>query len=434
MTGRPRPAGGVEGSTAQEPQRGAPEPLRFFTGRTAWFAILGAAAVARLLFVALSPNVWQFLDSREYEDTALSLYQHGTYGLHTVRAPGYPTLIAAVYVAFGPHLVALRLVEAALAIFSVAWIGVVATRVFGPGAGLLSAALAALHPVLAFLPTIQYAENTLVFVVVLAFGAVFEAWRRGGLWRWAGSGVLWGLALLVRPNTVFALPGLAVGLGLALHRERRGWWAPALVGITACALTLAPWIVRSHRVHGDWFFIATGGGRQIWIGNNPLAEADSRVAGFVPDSLMQAETSRLPNDIARERYLYRLAFTYMRAHPGRTVVLYLREVRNLLAFYPETRSRVHINMWSRMAQGLATAVMFAGALIAIFRLRSDPALRALACTVASFVLGSAFYFAILRYRMTVEPCLLWMAGAGWEAVLSRRTRPAPETAPSTSRA
>src|SRR5207244_4011018 len=300
MTGRPRPAGGVEGSTAQEPQRGAPEPLRLFTGRTAWFAILGAAAVARLLFVALSPNVWQFLDSREYEDTALSLYQHGTYGLHTenvwqfldsreyedtalslyqhgtyglhtVRAPGYPTLIAAVYVAFGPHLVALRLVEAALGIFSVAWIGVVATRVFGPGAGLFSAALAALHPVLAFLPTIQYAENTLVFVVVLAFGAVFEAWRRGGLWRWAGSGVLWGLALLVRPNTVFALPGLAVGLGLALHRERRGWWAPALVGITACALTLAPWIVRSHRVHGDWFFIATGGGRQIWIGNNPLA-------------------------------------------------------------------------------------------------------------------------------------------------------------------
>ena len=65
MTGRPRPAGGVEGSTAQEPQRGAPEPLRFFTPRTAWFAILGAAAIARLLFVALSPNVWQFLDSRE---------------------------------------------------------------------------------------------------------------------------------------------------------------------------------------------------------------------------------------------------------------------------------------------------------------------------------------------------------------------------------
>src|SRR5262249_33827389 len=160
------------------------------------------ALIPRLVFLALVPDRWQWPDSRYYEEVALSLYDHGSYGLRTLRGPGYPTLIAGVYAVFGPHLLALRLTEVALGVLSVGLIGMVGTRLFGRGAGLVSAALAALHPVLAFLPTIQYAENTLVLMVVLAFAATFEAWRRGSLWRWAASGALWGLAMLVRPNTL----------------------------------------------------------------------------------------------------------------------------------------------------------------------------------------------------------------------------------------
>ena len=196
----------------------------------------------------------------------------------------------------------------------------------------------------------------------------------------------------------------------------------ALVCIAAGALTLAPWIVRNYRVHGEWYFIATGGGRQFWIGNNPQAEADSRIAGFYPDSLMLAETSRLPNEIALERYYYRQGLEFVRAHPGRAAVLYLRELRNLFSFYPETRTGRHINAWSRAAQGLASAVLFAGVLMALVRFRTAPALWVLAGPVASFALGSAFFFTIMRYRMTVEPCLLWMAGAGWDLALSRWTK------------
>jgi D-tyrosyl-tRNA(Tyr) deacylase len=191
-----------------------------------------------LLFVALAPGEMQWPDAREFEAVGRSLLESGTYGPHTLRPPGYPTLIAAVYLVFGPGLLALRLVEALLGVLSVALIGVVGARVFGRRAGLIAAALAALHPVLAFLPTIQYSENTLVLVVVLAFGATFEAWRGGGLLRWAASGALWGLALLVRPNTLLVLPGLAIGLALALHRERRAWRIPALVSIAAGLLVL----------------------------------------------------------------------------------------------------------------------------------------------------------------------------------------------------
>jgi hypothetical protein len=150
---------------------------------------------------------------------------------------------------------------------------------------------------------------------------------------------------------------------------------------------------------------------------------------------MAAEMKRLPNEVEQERYYYRLAFAYVREHPRRAAVLYLRELRNLFALYPETRTRIYITGLSRWAQGLASSVMFTGVLIALTRRRSDPRLWVLALPVLSFALGSSFFFAIMRYRMTVEACLLWMAGVGWDVALARwgplaepRPRPAPARA------
>jgi hypothetical protein len=31
----------------------------------------------------------------------------------------------------------------------------------------------------------------------------------------------------------------------------------------------------------------------------------------------------------------------------------------------------------------------------------------------SFVLVQAVFHSVMRYRMAIEPCLLWMAGFGW---------------------
>ncbi|HYN63679.1 MAG TPA: glycosyltransferase family 39 protein, partial [Candidatus Limnocylindrales bacterium] len=227
-----------------------------------WSAVLATALLARLVIVALTPLVIEWPDGREYEAIARSLVEHGTYGGQSLRPPGYPTLMAAVFSAFGPSLLALRLVEALLGTAAVGIVGAVGSSVFGPTAGLVAAGLMALHPILAFLPATQYSENTLVLVLALAFAAVFTGWRRGGLWPWAAAGVLFGLAALIRPNTVVLLPGLGLGLLPALRRAGRGWIRPALVAAASLALTVAPWIVRSHRVHGEWFFVATGGGRQ----------------------------------------------------------------------------------------------------------------------------------------------------------------------------
>ena len=383
--------------------------------RGSWLAVLAAALLGRLAFVMLTPRTILWPDGREYEAVARLLLEHGSYGLQTLRPPGYPTLIAAVYALFGPSLLALRLVEVVLGTVSVAVVGQVGAAAFGPRAGLTAAALMALHPVLAFLPSTQYSENTLVLVLALAFGAAFVAWRRGGWWRWALAGALFGLAALIRPNAVLLLPGLGLGLLLALRRAGRGWAVPALAAAAALVLTVTPWLVHCHRLHGHWFFIATGGGRQFYFGNNPRATGSTTDPMWFGAAELDS-LRRLPDEMTAERWLYRQGMDFVRREPARAALLYGVKLGNLFALWPETYSQSFVGGWSRWAQGLVSLTIFAGALLALSRLRAEPALWPLLGAVVSFALAQAAYHSVMRYRMAFEPCLLWMAGVGWGGV------------------
>src|SRR5258705_10014977 len=102
------------------------------------------------------PPVIMWSDGLEYDAVARPLVDHHTYGLQALRPPGYPTLIAAVYLVFGKNLLALRLVEAVLGTISGAPIGLIGTPLFGRPARLIAARLAARHPALAFPPPTQF--------------------------------------------------------------------------------------------------------------------------------------------------------------------------------------------------------------------------------------------------------------------------------------
>jgi 4-amino-4-deoxy-L-arabinose transferase-like glycosyltransferase len=395
-------------------------------------ALLLAALVARLGFAFGTPRQIHWPDGRENEAVALSLLEHGSYGTQTLRPPGYPTLIAGIYSITGRDLLALRIVEAVLGTLVVGAIAAIGAAFFGPAAGWLAGALAALHPVLAFLPSTQYSENTLLLALVPAFGMGVWAARRGGMWRWALTGALFGLGALVRPNSVLLVPGFAAGLALALRGARRSLVLPALVAAGALALTVAPWIVRCHEVHGRWFFVATGGGRQFWFGNNPAATGSTRTV-TMPDSALMAELMRLPDEAARERLLYARGLEFVREHPGRAAQLYLVKLANLFALWPETLSQTFVSHGSRVSQGLASVVIFLGALLAAIRHGRDPAVGPLLGAIASYALANAVFFTVMRYRIAFEPCLLWLAGLGWATVLQARwpraERPAPALAP-----
>lgn len=390
--------------------------------RGLWLAVFAAALLVRLAFVAIVPPVIQWSDGRQFDAVARDLVEHGTYGMQTLRPPGYPTFMAGVYRVFGQNLVALRVVEALLGTMTVVLLGWIVARLFGARAGWIAAVLAAFHPVLAFLPSTQYSENLAVWVITLGLGALLFALRWGGWWRWALWGFLFGVAALIRPNVVTMVPGLGIAALLVLRRERRPWFVPLAVAALGLVLAVSPWVARSHRVHDRWFFVSTGGGRQFWFGNNLVTTGSTRVHPE-PDPVMWSALMRLPDEFAQEAYFYREGVAFIREHPGRAARLYLVKMGNLLALYPDTKSQTYMSLWSQGAQAIASLVVYTGVLIALVRRRREPLLWVLLGGIVTYSLVSAFYFSCMRYRMAFEPCLLIMAGVGLGALWDAR-RPA----------
>ncbi|HTM58469.1 MAG TPA: glycosyltransferase family 39 protein [Candidatus Udaeobacter sp.] len=392
--------------------------------RRLWPAILAVALAARLAFALLLPPDFIFSDTIDYDRMARGIVDHGTFGSFPLRPPGYPVFMAGVYLVFGKSVLAIRLVEVVIGTVSVGLIGLLGTRLFGAGAGLLAGAIAALHPVMAFLPSALYTENLLIFFIVLALIQAFEGARRGSIGRWIACGVLFGVALLIRPNVVAMLPGLGLGFAFLLARERRRWLTPALATFVALILTLLPWEARNHHVYGHWYFVSNGGGRQFFAGNNPTATGETT---FHPD--FDAETwkemLRQPDWYAMDQYLYRRGWQFIREHPARAAHLYLIELGNLYALHPETVTRTLMNQWSRVSQSIASLFIYAGVLIGLTRWRRMPALWPLTLSIVTFSLANALVYSSMRYRMVFEPCLILMAGFGWSSLLAWRAHERP---------
>lgn len=195
-------------------------------------------------------------DARGYVLLAENLYEHGVFSFSkeppfvpdSFRAPGYPLFLAALY----------ALLQS--------WVGVLIAQ-----SVLVSAAPVLLYLLLrpyheraawwgsllfVFEPVRLFASSTLLsdaLFTCLFLGSLvlLRAAARRFWWFAAGAGLVLGLAILVRPIAQF-LPLFFIAY---LFIDRVPWRRAmriSLVLLAACALVVAPWLLRNHALFSSW--------------------------------------------------------------------------------------------------------------------------------------------------------------------------------------
>jgi hypothetical protein len=227
-------------------------------------AIVGAALLIRILYVALDVAGDRGFDDRQYfHDVAnnlaagrgfISPFVFDFFGTVTPSAghpPLWPTVLA-VPAFFGlGSWTAEQFICALFGVAAVAAVGYLGRRVGGDRIGLIAAALAAVSPTLIARDGSLMSESLYGLLVVLALLAAYRVVDRPVPRSAAILGILLGLAALTRGEALLFVPFLAIPVCVRARPKKVSRRRLVIVMLVATALTLAPWTLRNLLAFGE---------------------------------------------------------------------------------------------------------------------------------------------------------------------------------------
>ena len=354
-----------------------------------------------------------------------------------MQAPLYPWFLAAIYRIFGPHLMAVRIVQAFIGTATCLLVYTITKRLFRTRAAAFIAGMAtALYLPLVFYEGILVPATLIVFLNLLFVTLIIYGDERPGYVRLVLAGLLLGLSIAAKPVAGLLFP-FAV-LHLLLTRESRSLGTriryalkPSLVLFAAAVLTILPVTIRNARITGEFIPVTTGLGINYYHGSNPEANGFYMIPsykgtfiGSTPEEQIRSITKIASDEMGRElsasevsRFWFRKGLAYNREHPSR----FLRLLAAKAFFFWNKHERANVENFSfhRELPGvLGLPLLTFGAavplsLLGIFltRNRAKRLWLLYGGIITYFIAGVAFYV-LARYRLPVVPFLLPFLGAG----------------------
>lgn len=427
------------------------------------------ALAVRVCTVSLLPAAREAAATYEHGEIAANLVSGrgfsvtflGTHGPTSQQAPLYPAILALAYKAFGvdsaPAVLCMQLLQCVagtLLVLSSAWLGwslIPERRELGWLAGVGAAVYPAHVYMVTHVQTVCF--STLHLTLLAAWAA--SPWGGSRTIKAAGLGLLAGLLLLWDPILLLTLPFIAVlywqscarvdgcrGRPPACRISQAGWspcWMRLLLAACVCAATVAPWLYRNWRVHGEFVFVKSTFGYAFWQGNNPISWGTDKVPKPSAEAIRQAHDGTLAgidramwearretlyiddvllkptgycefaglSEPARSRVLLERAMEFIREHPERYVALCGKRLRYMLLF-DETNPRAASRVYRA-----STVVWLVLSLVGLWVLR--PWWGRLWPTVGAAVALVLFHtctIASARFRIPLEPLtFVWAAGS-----------------------
>jgi 4-amino-4-deoxy-L-arabinose transferase-like glycosyltransferase len=231
--------------------------------------------------------------------------------------------LAAVYLLAGPNFFVARVVQCFVTAFSTVLTYGVCKRVYG-----FHAARWAAFFVAVYVPLILYAvglmtENISIPLLLLGVWLLLKTDETRLLRHAAACGIVLGAAVLMRPELTFFLPLLLPWLWFP-SRDWKKAFVPFAVIVIIVAAMVTPWCVRNYRVTGQFVYLDTRAGYNLYIGYRDGADgafnmdAAKELANLL---VRQFREGKRPNDVVMHNWGQQHALEFMREHPWRAIGL-----------------------------------------------------------------------------------------------------------------
>ncbi len=254
-------------------------------GLRRWLIPVALALLAMLLrsnYLIHAPRGMQFdhVDAQGYHWLAVNMLDRGVFSMNTeppfrpdnVRAPLYPLFVAFWYALGGPKLELVMFANVLVDVLTVLVLYRLGMEVAGrrqrhltisdlEGPALAVPAVAGL--LYALNPSSWRFTNELLTEILFGLLLTAAVWmfarvllydRTRDAWR---CGLLFGLAILCKPNVQFLPLVLLLILAQRVSEGGKRWWQSAVVVVGVISVLLVPWVARNRVVFGAWFYTRT---------------------------------------------------------------------------------------------------------------------------------------------------------------------------------
>jgi tetratricopeptide (TPR) repeat protein len=359
-------------------------------------------------------------------------------------APLYAYVLGLLFAVSGGSLLFAKVVQVLLGTAAVGLIAATAARWQGSRAGWTAGAFAAFTGLFTFHEVVFLQAALDPFLAALALFLLARALPGAGIRPLAIAGAAFGLFALNRPNALAAALVVTVAL-LAQRRSGQSAWARGAAFAGGVAFALAPVTLRNLAVSGQPVVIASHGGLNFYIGNNPEADGTYHsVPGITPNIIGQArdatrlaeqEEGRSLSGGEVSRHFTRKAWDWIRAEPAAAAKLFARklayvfnEAELTLNYSYRYYSRDEPTLLHFLVVGpwllvpLGVAGLIAGAP------RGAPGFAVWASFVPAYALSVAVFFVSGRYRLPLLVPLCVGAGLAVQLMATARRQPRPRLA------
>ena len=267
---------------------------------------------------------------------ATALPSAGFTGPTAFIAPGYPTLIAAVFLVFGSYsfasAIAIMVLQTGISVLTIWWMMEVARETLGFRTAVLAGSFWAISLPLLWIPTIFWETSISACAIVGTIAFALRARRKPTIATWMLMGSCSALIALVNPAL---LPSLLAMMGWLAWQTRQVSRSAPLLGLLALVLVFSPWPIRNaYRFHA-FIPMRSTVGFELWMGNRPGA------TGYLDESLFpyynhqELASYVAMGELAYTRDKSQQAWAYISAHPGTFLNL---SVRRCFRFWMGTGS------------------------------------------------------------------------------------------------
>ncbi|MCK4385107.1 MAG: tetratricopeptide repeat protein [candidate division Zixibacteria bacterium] len=399
------------------------------------------------------------------------------------RAPLYPYFLALVYKIFGHNFYMVRLIQFLIGSLSCVLVYLIGKKIFNPRVGRIAGMVASVYGILIYFEGELLIPVLIVFLDLVLILALFWAKAKPSYGRWIVCGGLLGLSALARPNIL--LVGVAFFFWILFYfpqgtarQARRPIFDPALRPETQCRrkaqtrrersrrteflkskaqtyrksllyavsfafgtiLIISPVTLRNYVKGNDFVLIASQGGLNFYIGNNPQSDGASALLpgarstwwGMYDDAKSIAEKSMhkklKPSEISR--FWYGGGMKFLKDRPFDFLSLILKKI---VLFWNgnELSNNKDIYFFTRKAEvlkgliwkfviffpfGIMCPLALLGMILSYKQFKNT---LVLLLFVFVYMVSIILFFVTARYRVPVLPVLIIFSAYALDWLLVR---------------